>query len=214
MAALAIVVVVGVVFRKSGASLIWYDEIASILLAWLTYYGAALAALNRAHIGMPTLVDRMKGVQRTAIVLFGEVCTLAFFGVLTWAGIRVLTVTRWNDARVAPVRPDVAGSVGHSDRVGALHCCPAAVASGCARGSIRRRRAAFGTRGRIRRREGRRLSLLAIALLLLVLVVLGIPIAIALGLVAVIAMITRSGRRRRATERGPGHVRRCDPRFR
>jgi TRAP-type C4-dicarboxylate transport system permease small subunit len=92
MAALAIVVVVGVVFRKSGASLIWYDEIASILLAWLTYYGAALAALNRAHIGMPTLVDRMKGVQRTAIVLFGEVCTLAFFGVLTWAGIRVLTV--------------------------------------------------------------------------------------------------------------------------
>ena len=92
MAALAIVVVVGVVFRKSGASLIWYDEIASILLAWLTYYGAALAALNRAHIGMPTLVDRMKGVQRTTIVLFGEVCTLAFFGVLTWAGIRVLTV--------------------------------------------------------------------------------------------------------------------------
>ncbi len=92
MAALAIVVVVGVVFRKSGASLIWYDEIASILLAWLTYYGAALAALNRAHIGMPTLVDRMKGVQRTVVVLFGEVCTLAFFGLLTWAGIRVLTV--------------------------------------------------------------------------------------------------------------------------
>lgn len=92
MAALAIVVVVGVVFRKSGASLIWYDEIASILLAWLTYYGAALAALNRAHIGMPTLVDRMKGVQRTVVVLFGEACTLAFFGLLTWAGIRVLTV--------------------------------------------------------------------------------------------------------------------------
>lgn len=92
MATLAMVVVVGVAFRKSGASLIWYDEVASILLAWLTYYGAALAALHRAHIGMPTLVERLRGVPRTAVVLFGEVCTIAFFLVLTWAGIRVLSV--------------------------------------------------------------------------------------------------------------------------
>lgn len=92
MAALAVVVVVGVGFRKAGASLVWYDEVASILLAWLTYYGAALAALHRAHIGMPTVVDRMRGRLRTATVLAGEACTLAFFGVLTWAGVRVLSV--------------------------------------------------------------------------------------------------------------------------
>ena len=59
MVSLALVVIVGVVFRKSGASLVWYDEVASILLAWLTYYGAALAALHRAHIGVPTLVDKL-----------------------------------------------------------------------------------------------------------------------------------------------------------
>ena len=92
MAGLATVVVVGVGFRKAGASLVWYDEVASILLAWLTYYGAALAALHRAHIGMPTLVDRMRGRLRTVTVLVGEACTLAFFGVLTWAGVRVLSV--------------------------------------------------------------------------------------------------------------------------
>ena len=92
MAGLATVVVVGVGFRKAGASLVWYDEVASILLAWLTYYGAALAALHRAHIGMPTLVDRMRGRLRTVTVLFGEACTLAFFAVLTWAGVRVLSV--------------------------------------------------------------------------------------------------------------------------
>ena len=51
--ALAVVVVMGVGFRKFGAALVWYDEVASILLAWLTYYGAALAALKRAHIGFP-----------------------------------------------------------------------------------------------------------------------------------------------------------------
>jgi len=92
IASLAIVVVVGVGFRKAGASLVWYDEIASILLAWLTYYGAALAALHRAHIGMPTLVERLTGRARLAVVLVGEAVVLTFFGVLTFAGVRVLSV--------------------------------------------------------------------------------------------------------------------------
>ena len=92
MASLALVVVVGVVFRKSGASLVWYDEVASILLAWLTYYGAALAALHRAHIGVPTLVDKLSGNLRMFVVLVAEVLVLAFLCTLTWAGIQVLSV--------------------------------------------------------------------------------------------------------------------------
>lgn len=92
MGALALVVVVGVAYRKAGASLVWYDEVASILLAWLTYYGAALAALDRAHIGIPTLVGRLTGGARAAVVLAGEACVLAFFGLLAVAGMRVLSV--------------------------------------------------------------------------------------------------------------------------
>lgn len=92
MASLALVVIVGVIYRKAGASLVWYDEVASILLAWLTYYGAALAALHRAHIGMPTLVERLTGRIRVTVVLLSEAVVLAFFGLLTFAGVRVLTV--------------------------------------------------------------------------------------------------------------------------
>lgn len=92
MLSLAVVVVVGVVFRKAGASLVWYDEVASLILAWLTYYGGALAALHRGHIGMPTLVDRLSGTARRGVVLIGEVCVLAFFLVLAFAGMRVLAV--------------------------------------------------------------------------------------------------------------------------
>ena len=48
MVTLAVEVTVGVAFRYVGHSLVWYDELASILLAWVTYYGAALATLKRA----------------------------------------------------------------------------------------------------------------------------------------------------------------------
>jgi TRAP-type transport system small permease protein len=92
MAALTAVVVLGVVTRKLGASLVWYDEVASVLLAWLTYYGAALAALRRAHIGVPTLVERLHGRLRLAALLLAEAAVVGFFLVLAWAGVRVLAV--------------------------------------------------------------------------------------------------------------------------
>ena len=55
MTGLALEVTAGVVFRSVGHAVAWYDEVASILLAWLTFYGSALAAVKRAHIGCPGL---------------------------------------------------------------------------------------------------------------------------------------------------------------
>ena len=92
MVALALVVVLGVVFRRFGAALVWYDEVASILLAWLTFYGAALAALHRAHIGFPKLVDGLGPAYRRPLILLGEVFVLAFFLVTAWAGWRVFGI--------------------------------------------------------------------------------------------------------------------------
>jgi enoyl-CoA hydratase/carnithine racemase len=79
VAALAMAVVVGVVFRKAGAPLVWYDEVASILLAWLTYYGAALAALWRAHIGFPKFVQAAPPPLRRALTLTREAAVIGFF---------------------------------------------------------------------------------------------------------------------------------------
>ncbi len=92
MVALALVVVLGVVFRRFGAALVWYDEVASILLAWLTFYGAALAALHRAHIGFPKLVDGLAPRFRRPLILLGEVFVLGFFMVTAWAGWRVFGI--------------------------------------------------------------------------------------------------------------------------
>jgi TRAP-type C4-dicarboxylate transport system permease small subunit len=91
---LTCIVVVAVVYRRAGYSLVWYDEVASVLLAWLTYYGAALAALKRAHIGFTGLVDSFQPRLRVAAVLFGEICVIGFFALLAWTGWQVLQVLR------------------------------------------------------------------------------------------------------------------------
>jgi TRAP-type C4-dicarboxylate transport system permease small subunit len=92
MVALAAEVTIGVVFRYSGAALVWYDEIASVLLAWVTYYGAALAALKRAHIGCPELVRTFPPRLRLAVALVAEACVIGFFVLLAWVGYSVLDV--------------------------------------------------------------------------------------------------------------------------
>jgi TRAP-type C4-dicarboxylate transport system permease small subunit len=92
LASLAVMILVGVVCRKLGIAIVWYDEGASIMLAWLTYYGAALAALKRAHIGFPGMVNAMPARWRVPAVLFGEACVIGFFGLLTWFGFEVLQI--------------------------------------------------------------------------------------------------------------------------
>lgn len=92
MSALAVVVTVGVIFRYSGYALVWYDEVASILLAWVTYYGAALAALKRAHIGVPELVRMMPAALRVPMAIFAVACVFAFFILLAWIGYSVLEI--------------------------------------------------------------------------------------------------------------------------
>lgn len=96
MVTLAVIVVLGVAYRKFGAALVWYDEVASILLAWITYYGAALAALKGAHIAVGSVVDAMPRSLRVAATLFAEACVIGFFLLLAWAGWSVLQVLAYD----------------------------------------------------------------------------------------------------------------------
>jgi len=89
---LATVVVLGVIYRWSGHALSWYDEVASVQLAWLTYYGAALAALKRAHIGVPGLIAAVSPLYRVPLVICAEVVVIGFFLVLAWYGYVVLLI--------------------------------------------------------------------------------------------------------------------------
>lgn len=92
MTVLAVVVLVGVAWRVAGAALSWYDEAAGILLCWLTFYGAALAALKRQHIGVPDIVRMLDEGPRKIAFVVAEVLVFAFFILVAWVGTEVLVI--------------------------------------------------------------------------------------------------------------------------
>ena len=90
MTAMFVLVVVAVAYRELGESLTWYDEVATVLLAWLTYYGAALAALKRAHLGSPEVLRAMPMMFRLPLFVLSEVLVVGFFALLAWMGLRAM----------------------------------------------------------------------------------------------------------------------------
>ena len=89
---LAFIVVLAVVFRFLGQSLIWYDEVASVVLAWLTYYGSALAVIHRGHLGFPGLFLSLPKPLRAAAFITAEIVVIGFFAVIGYAGWYILGV--------------------------------------------------------------------------------------------------------------------------
>ncbi|MDQ2917339.1 MAG: TRAP transporter small permease [Pseudomonadota bacterium] len=111
MIVLFLEVTLGVVFRAIGQSLIWYDEIASVLLAWLTFYGAALASVKRAHIGCPELVDAMPWPARRIVNIIAQLLVIAFFVLLGGVGLAIMPVLATDELVSVPVPMNVVQSV-------------------------------------------------------------------------------------------------------
>jgi TRAP-type C4-dicarboxylate transport system permease small subunit len=92
MVILALEVTVGVIYRTLGQSLSWYDELASVLLAWLTFYGSALASVKRSHIGCPEVVEQMPRGVRRVLAILAQVLVIAFFSLLGIVGAQILGI--------------------------------------------------------------------------------------------------------------------------
>lgn len=90
---LAGIVISAVIARYAfNSSFRWYDEVASVMLAWITYFGAALAALRRGHLGFSGFVLSLPAKGRIALFVFGEAVVYAVFISLAYAGWFVLGV--------------------------------------------------------------------------------------------------------------------------
>jgi TRAP-type C4-dicarboxylate transport system permease small subunit len=92
LGALTTVVLYATVMRYLGRSPSWYDEVASILLCWLTYYAAAFAALNRDHMGFSAFMLALPRPGRITVFVFSEALVFAFFALAALYGWWVLDV--------------------------------------------------------------------------------------------------------------------------
>jgi TRAP-type C4-dicarboxylate transport system permease small subunit len=81
------IVVVGVFFRYVlDASLAWYDEFASYLMVWLSFYGAVVVSYQRRHISFETLAESLGPKGRRAAGILAELLVLAFQAILAYWG--------------------------------------------------------------------------------------------------------------------------------
>ena len=87
LVALTALVCAGVFTRYAlNASLVWYDEFASYLLVWLTFYGAVVADFHQRHINFDLLVNKLAPTARRVVDGVGELFVLGFQFVLFYYG--------------------------------------------------------------------------------------------------------------------------------
>jgi TRAP-type C4-dicarboxylate transport system permease small subunit len=89
---LVLIVVFAVIFRKVGYSLQWYDELASVFLAWLTFYGAALTVFNRGHLGVDSFVKILPKKPKMIVFCCSEILIILFFVILALGGFRLIPI--------------------------------------------------------------------------------------------------------------------------
>lgn len=89
---LAVVVLYAVAARTAGSSPVWYDEVASVMLAWLTFLGAPLATLTSAHLNFETLLMSRTLPVRKAMYVAGELVYYVVFALVAWAGWTILEI--------------------------------------------------------------------------------------------------------------------------
>ena len=90
LVSLAAIVIYASTMRWLGASPSWYDEIAQVMLAWLTYFAAVYAALMGQHMRFSGIVLAMPVVPRIIVFLMGEALLIIFFAIVGWYGWKLL----------------------------------------------------------------------------------------------------------------------------
>lgn len=94
--ALTLAVIYSTTMRYLGSSPSWYDEIASVMLAWLTYFGATYAIFLRQHMSFSGLVIALPRTLAVVVALISELLVIGFFAVVAWYGNAVLAVAKWD----------------------------------------------------------------------------------------------------------------------
>lgn len=71
-----------------GKAPVWSEEVARMLIVWLTMLGSAACLRGGSHIAIGTLVNALPEVPRAALLWLRDIAVLWAAGVLAWSGAR------------------------------------------------------------------------------------------------------------------------------
>jgi len=84
---MAMIVAVNVFFRFAlNASLSWADEVAQILLVWLTFIGAAMAIREKAHYVLNFLTEKIRGKAKGPFIVLQQILIFFAIAILLYYG--------------------------------------------------------------------------------------------------------------------------------
>ena len=90
LAAMSLIVAANVFCRfVLNFSLYWGDELAQILLIWLTFLGAAVAVRENSHYALNFLITKLQNRSRQWLIVFRTVLSLLAILILLYFSARV-----------------------------------------------------------------------------------------------------------------------------
>ena len=113
--AMTLIVAVQVAFRYLlNHSLFWSEELARLLLVWMTFLGATVAYYHRAHPGVDGLIRRLPRLWQQGAGILVHLASLALFSVMIVSGTEfawfarlqitpALHLPKWIPMAVVPV---------------------------------------------------------------------------------------------------------------
>ena len=94
LVAMVVIVSIQIVYRYAlGNPLIWTEEVARLVFLWTIFLGAAYAATREAHLRLDLYAGDRFALMRRVSRVTGAIATLAFSGVVVYAGWRIVDLT-------------------------------------------------------------------------------------------------------------------------
>jgi len=93
---LAVILIVNVIARKSGTSIYFVDELAMLLVIWITFIGLSYAARKGRHIRMAAIFDLSTSkIQKFMMYVISAISAIFMFYMTYLSYNYVYTAFRW-----------------------------------------------------------------------------------------------------------------------
>ncbi|WP_261134372.1 TRAP transporter small permease [Bacillus sp. Marseille-Q3570] len=90
-----IVIMMQIITRHLGISLIWTEEAANYSFIWAIFMGAAIMVNRREHFNFDFILKNLKGKKKTSLSIFNDLVLIAFNTYILLLGVQV-AVEFWN----------------------------------------------------------------------------------------------------------------------